>query len=119
MRKQITLALTVVIAVLLGGGLSQNHVWAEQTATDPSPTVTPSSPQTDVVCGAPPTPCPISRIFHGKDNVIQDHELDGVGWLCSDTEESPTQYCVEEGGSIRFPDGHLVKGPAKGTYKKK
>ena len=119
MRKKITLTLAVVIAVLLGCGLSQNHARAEQTATDPSPTVAPSSPQTDLVCGSPPTPCPISRIFRGQDNVIQGHELNGAGWLCSDTEQSPTRYCVEEGGSIRFPDGHLVEGPERGTYEGK
>ena len=46
---------------------------------------------------------------------LSGYDLNGQGRLCLDTGE----YCVQEGGSIRFPDGHLVKGPAKGTYKGK
>ena len=116
MQKQITLALTVVIAVLLGGSLSQNHVWAEQAATDPSPTAAPTSSQTDLDCGSSPTSCTSSHVVLGGGTIKSNgYELNGSGWLCSDTGE----YCAEEGSSIRFPDEHLVKGPAKGTYKGK
>ena len=122
MRKQITLALAVVIAVLLGCGLSQNHVRAEQTATDPPPTVAPSSSETDFECGRKPRDkCPEYGNIHGgigKDKgdsvtAVSGYEMRGSGWFCPDTGE----YCVEEGSSISLPDGHLVEGPKKGTYK--
>ena len=122
MRKQITLVLAVVVPLLLGCGPRPGPRLAEQTATGPSSTVASSSPQTDFDCGSLPTSCKNSHLFNSRRTIIhrsKAHEVNGVGWLCSDTGKSPTQYCVEEGGSIRFSDGHLVKGPAKGTYKGK
>ena len=120
MRKQIALALAVVIAVLSGCGPRPGTKLAEQTATDPSSLVAPSSPQTDLVCErSQRTPCEILLTLHGHPYRIHGHELNGSGWLCSDTGKSPTQYCVEEGSSIRFPDGHLVEGPHRDTYKGK
>ena len=107
MLKQTALA-TVLVTILSGCGLIQNHV---------------SSPQTDLVCGtSPPTSCKISHIFDSRRKIIhrsKAYEANGVGWLCSDIGQSPIHYCVEEGSSIRFPDGHLVEGPAKGTYEGK
>ena len=122
MLKQTALA-TVLVTILSGCGLSQNHVRTEQTATDPSSTVASSSPQTDLVCPMwPPTPCPSAITSHfrgsthdGRPTKGNGYELNGWAWLCSDTGE----YCVEEGGSIRFSGGHLVEGPDEGTYEGK
>ena len=112
MQKKTAVALAVVVSVLAGCSFGTNRGTTVGSVNEPPPTSVALSPQTGFRCGNGPvsrgsmgTPFGTSCIRGGG------HKLCGAGWLAPETGD----YCVEEGGYVKFPNRPRIEGPKRGN----
>ena len=118
--KQTAVVLTVVVSVLSGCGFIVEERPPQQGANESAPGVVQSSPRTGFICPPAPEGPGVDEMYSWGGGIIKNdinnngYTITGNGnaWLDRKTGE----YCVEEGGSISFPNGPKLKGPRIGNY---